>query len=116
MSYQYETISCRLDKGVLFATLSSPPMNVMNPKLFRDLLTFTKEVEDDGDVRALVLASADPDFFIAHFDLEMLIASPIEGEAVRSQELNAFHLMCERVRTMPKATIAKIAGLVGGCG
>ena len=31
-------------------------------------------------------------------------------------ELHAFHLMCERFRTMPKATIAVVEGRVGGGG
>ena len=35
---------------------------------------------------------------------------------MRTDELGAYHLMCERFRTMPKATIAQIEGRVGGGG
>jgi enoyl-CoA hydratase/carnithine racemase len=35
---------------------------------------------------------------------------------VRDESLSAFHEMCERLRTMPKATIAEIGGRVGGGG
>ncbi len=116
MAYQYETISTRLDSGVLTATLSNPPVNVMTLELFTDLVAFTVEVAADETVRVVVLDSADPDFFIAHFDVELILTFPIDKPAQKAEALNDFHLMCERVRTMPKPTIAKIAGRVGGGG
>ncbi|MBT6948576.1 MAG: enoyl-CoA hydratase/isomerase family protein, partial [Gammaproteobacteria bacterium] len=60
--------------------------------------------------------SADPDFFIAHFDVEAILEFPIDTPAEKSLEFSDFHLMCERVRTMPKATIVKMAGRAGGGG
>ncbi|MCZ6843035.1 MAG: enoyl-CoA hydratase/isomerase family protein [SAR324 cluster bacterium] len=116
MSYEFETISVEIDRGVLFATLSNPPINVMTPPLYNDLVGFTAEVEVDTEVRVVVMQSADPDFFIAHFDAEILLAMPIDEPAQREPEVNDFHKMCEPMRTMPKATIAKIAGRVGGGG
>jgi enoyl-CoA hydratase/carnithine racemase len=74
------------------------------------------EHEADDAVRALVLKSADPDFFLAHFDVDALIAMPVEGAAERDPELNDYHLMCERFRTMGKVTICQIEGRVGGGG
>jgi enoyl-CoA hydratase/carnithine racemase len=88
----------------------------MTPPLFRELATFAAEVAADTSVLAVVLQSADPDFFIAHFDVEALLRSPVDQPAERSTELNAFHVMCETFRTMPKPTICKIAGRVGGGG
>jgi enoyl-CoA hydratase/carnithine racemase len=64
----------------------------------------------------LVLQSADPDFFIAHFDIELILTFPTDTPPVKAESLSDFHLMCERVRTMGKPTIAKIAGRVGGGG
>ena len=116
MSYAYQTISAKLDGGVLTATLNNPPINIMTGQLYSELVAFTLEVEQDDEVRVLVFESADPDFFIAHFDLELILSFPEDQPAERSESLSDFHLMCERVRTMPKATIAKIAGRVGGGG
>jgi enoyl-CoA hydratase/carnithine racemase len=116
MAYQYQTISTQLNDGVLTAVISNPPVNVMTVELFTDLVAFTTEVEADESVRVVVFESADPDFFIAHFDVELILTFPIDKPARRAEELNDFHLMCERVRTMPKPTIAKIAGRVGGGG
>lgn len=116
MTYNYETIFVEIDDGVLTATINNPPANVITPSLFADLATFMEEVEKDDSVKVMVFQSADPDFFLAHFDLETLINIPTNEPAVRSEVLNPFHVMCERARTMPKVTIAKIAGRVGGGG
>ena len=62
----------------------------------------------------VVLRSANPEFFIAHFDVELILQIP--SGLPTPTELHAFHLMCERFRTMPKATIAVIEGRVGGGG
>jgi enoyl-CoA hydratase/carnithine racemase len=116
MAYDYQRIRTRNDQGVLYATIDAPPINVMTMELYQELAAFTKEVEADRDARVVVFQSANPDFFIAHFDVAALVAIPITEPAKRETGLNEFHQMCERVRTMPKATIAKIAGRVGGGG
>lgn len=116
MDYDYQTISTRLDRGVLFATINNPPVNVMTPPLYMDLVAFTAAVEADDAVSVVVFQSADEDFFIAHFDIETILTFPVDRPAQRAEVLSDFHLMCERVRTMPKATIVKMAGRAGGGG
>jgi enoyl-CoA hydratase/carnithine racemase len=118
VAYDYERLRVRVEHGVAFATLASPPLNVMTLPLFGDLARFAVEVESDPDVRALVLRSDDPDFWIAHFDVEAILGFPIEAPALRASRVedNPFHAMCERFRTMPKATLAEIGGRVGGGG
>ncbi|MBT70569.1 MAG: enoyl-CoA hydratase [Gammaproteobacteria bacterium] len=116
MAYNYKTLSVSIDQGVAFATISSPPINIMNVDMFVDLDQFTTDVEVDDDVRVVVMQSADPDFFIAHYDLNTLLEVDISQEPALKTELHPYHIMCERVRTMPKPTIAKIAGRVGGGG
>lgn len=111
-----QVLQVATDGGVCVATIDAPPLNVMTWSLFRALSDLVAAVEGDADVRVLVLRSADPEFFIAHFDVEVLVGMPIDGEATRPTELGAFHLMCERLRTMNTVTIAEIAGRVGGGG
>jgi len=116
MKTSYETLQIQHNQGVCFITISNPPVNVMTLPLYQDLVQVTEAVENDDSIKAVVFQSADPDFFIAHFDVEMILTFPAEGEAVKSESLSAFHLMCERVRTMPKATLVKMAGRAGGGG
>ena len=116
--YDYELLRVRVEDGVATATIDNPPINVMTLPLFGELARFAAEVAADDEARALVLRSDDPDFFIAHFDVEAILQFPTEGEAPRAHavEANPFHAMCETFRTMPKATLCEIAGRVGGGG
>jgi enoyl-CoA hydratase/carnithine racemase len=113
---QFTLLSVVVENRVCWATINAPPVNVMTIPLLIDLMKLAEEVEADDGVGVLVLQSADPEFFIAHFDVEAILRFPTETEALRSQELSGFHKMCETFRTMPKATIAKINGRVGGGG
>ncbi len=115
MAYDFQRIGVDVRAGVAVATIDNPPINLLTIELLRDLVGLGREIEADDDVRVLVLRSANPDFFIAHFDVQTLIDSPIEGEPVRGGR-NGFHEMCDKFRVMPKATIAQIEGRVGGGG
>jgi enoyl-CoA hydratase/carnithine racemase len=116
MAYDYQLVRVTVDDGVAVATIDAPPINVMTIPLYIELAQLAGELAADDDVRVVVLRSADPDFFIAHFDVEAILSFPTDGEPARDDELNAFHVMCETFRTMPKATIAEIDGRVGGGG
>ena len=116
MAYDYQTLQIKNNQGVLTAIINNPPVNVMTDALYMDLVGFTSEVEKDASVKVVVFQSADPDFFIAHFDVETILKFETDAPAEKSLEFSDFHLMCERVRTMPKATIVKMAGRAGGGG
>jgi len=116
MAYDdYELLNVELNGGVATAVVDAPPINLMTLPLYAEISRFGAEVGDDESIRAVVLKSANPDFFIAHFDVTAILDFPIEQKAERSPT-NPFHQMCERFRTMPKATIAQIEGRVGGGG
>jgi len=85
-------------------------------QLFADLADLTLKAGQDDGVKVVVFGSADPDFFIAHFDVEAILGLISETPAVKAPNLSNFHQMCERVRTMPKATIVKMGGRTGGGG
>ncbi len=112
----YDLLNVSVDGGVATTAISAPPMNVMTLDLFRQLAKFGAQVAADDEVRVVVLRSADPDFFIAHFDVEAILGFPIDEEPQREPELRGFHRMCETYRTMPKVTIVEIAGRIGGGG
>jgi len=116
MDYKFDTLQIDIAGSVLTATINNPPVNVMTTPLYMDLVNFTSQVEQDDRIKVVVFDSADPDFFIAHFDVEAILQFPVDSPAEKSMEMSDFHLMCERVRTMPKATIVKMAGRAGGGG
>lgn len=116
MAYEgYRLIDVQQDGPLVTAVINNPPINLITMALFGELARLAAELEADPDALVLVLKSADPDFFLAHFDVEALIAIA-DGPQPPQGEPNAYHQMCHRFRTMDKVTIAQIEGRVGGGG
>jgi enoyl-CoA hydratase/carnithine racemase len=113
MGYDYQAISVDVDHGVAICTIDNGPINLFDATLYGDMSRLALQLQNDRDVRVVVLQSANADFFIAHFDVSLILQFPPRPA---STELNDFQLMCERFRTMPKATIAIVEGRVGGGG
>ncbi|WP_077212284.1 enoyl-CoA hydratase/isomerase family protein [Bacillus dakarensis] len=119
MKYEnYQSLKIRCDRKVAFVTIDHRPINLFDTVLFKDLERFYKEVKRDDSVNIIVFESADPDFFIPHYDVKDILHLKDQFAAVPDKPgtLNAFNLLFEQYRTMPKVTIAKIAGRVGGGG
>ncbi len=116
MAYEYEFLNVEIDGRLAVVTISNPPINIFTPALYMEMSALTSELKADPSLTVVVFKSADPDFFIAHFDVEAILQFPIDKDAEKDQQLSEFHLMCERVRTMDKVTIAQIEGRVGGGG
>lgn len=116
MAYQYQLLDVAIRGPIATVVINNPPINIITPALYQELASLVAELKDDDDLTVVVFKSADPDFFIAHYDVSDILAFPTQRDAERSLELNDFHAMCERVRTMNKVTIAQIEGRVGGGG
>ena len=65
----FRTLSVRDEGAVLFVSITAPPLNLIGPELVGDLVTLIQQAEADDGVRVVVFKSADPDYFIAHVDL-----------------------------------------------
>ncbi len=102
------------DRGVATITIDHPPINLITIEVLIETATAVAEAASDEAVRVLVLRSANPEWFLAHFDVEAIQGLPRDGTA--PTELGPYDEMCETLRTMPKATIAVVAGRVGGGG
>src|SRR5437763_9952209 len=111
----YECLDIRVDRGVATVTIDHPPINLYDLALIQEMDRVGRELEADGDVRVAVFQSANPEFFIAHADVALILTLPttVPPKATR---LGLFHAMVDRFRTMPKATIAKLEGRARGGG
>ena len=105
-----------LEDGVCTAVIDHPPINLFDAELMVAMDRFGRDCEADPDVRVVVVRSADPDFFIAHADVSMILALPRDQGDVAVLELGFFHAMVDRFRTMPKITIAVLEGAARGGG
>jgi enoyl-CoA hydratase/carnithine racemase len=116
MAYDgYSRIKTRLDRGVLFVTIDNPPINLLDLPLMQDIDHLGREIGADDDVKVVVFDSANPDFFIAHADVKLILQLPTEVPP-KADSLGPFHAMVDRFRTMPKVSIAKIEGRARGGG
>ena len=109
-----ETLTVHVDRGVVFAQIAAPPMNLLGPELVRDLVSLIRRAEADAACRVLVFTSADPDYFISHVDLNRVAeyraeAAKLTGEA--SIALLFRHLSASRL-----VSVAQIEGRVRGAG
>jgi enoyl-CoA hydratase/carnithine racemase len=116
MAYDYRLLRVAVDGRVATVTVDNPPINIITIPLYMELAALSKELAADPALSVVVMKSADPDFFLAHFDVAAILQFPIDEDAQKSPELNEFHGMCERFRTMNKVTIAQIEGRAGGGG
>jgi enoyl-CoA hydratase/carnithine racemase len=116
MAYDdYGCLKIKSHRGVLFVTIDNPPINLFDLPLMLEMDRLGREVEADENVRVVVFDSANPDFFIAHADVNLILQLPTEVPP-KADSLGFFHAMVDRFRTMPKASIAKIEGRARGGG
>jgi len=118
MAYEnYNVVAVEVRNRVAYATINNPPVNVNTRPLLEDLVRLSEELKADPDLLVVVLRSANPEFFIAHFDVAAILQFPTDKTPKREDYANAFyHDMCGRFRLMDKVTIAQIEGRVGGGG
>jgi len=112
---EFELLKIRVDRGVLFATINNPPMNLLTNELYGEFGKLALEVAADDNVKVIVFDSADPDYFIAHYDVSLLLEYPDEAPP-KSTALHGGHQLQEAYRTMSKISMAKIEGRVRGGG
>jgi enoyl-CoA hydratase/carnithine racemase len=110
----FQCLRVRLEAGVATARIDHPPLNLLDLALIGEIDRLSRMVEADPEVRVLVMESADPDFFIAHADVNLILGLPVEAPAPSGPSV--FQELVDRFRTMPKATIAKIEGICRGGG
>lgn len=108
------TVRVEIAAGVATLTLDRPPLNLFDPEMQADLAAALDRVEADPAARAIVVESAVPGYFVAHYDVAAILAE--EGGAPRTA-IGPFNALMRRLRTIPKPTIGKVGGAArgGGC-
>jgi len=62
-------------------TFNNPPINLIDAAMMKELLNLLTEIERDKRVGVVLFDSADPDFFLAHYDIA---GDPSELEGIET--------------------------------
>lgn len=116
MAYEFDFLKVELAGRIATVTIDNPPINLITHALFLELEALSLELKADTNLAVVIFKSADPEFFLAHFDVAAILDRPIDYKPQRDVQLKPFHALCERFHRMDKVIIAQIEGRVGGGG
>src|SRR6202049_776926 len=91
-----------------------PPFNIVDATLYQALQDLLARMDASSSLRVVVFESANPEFFLAHFDLTGKIGNIMS--AVGPSGLPILTDTFVRITRSPVASIAKIRGCVRGGG
>ena len=72
----YRSLTRHDHDGVAVIVFDHPPINLVDRELVIDLLNLAKDLEGDSQTRVVIFRSANPDFFLAHYDLGSQLGKP----------------------------------------
>jgi enoyl-CoA hydratase/carnithine racemase len=110
-----EHIHVEVADGVAWAVIDHPPINLWDEVLTPDLVGLILGFESDAASRVLVVTSADPEFFVAHADVAMILDMPTDAQGPPDAPA-PINVLFDRWRTCPKVSIALVRGVARGGG
>ena len=115
MDGDFGVLRVAADGPVSVVTIDNPPTNLVGGPLISGLIAFLDALDRDHDVKVVVFRSADPDFFLMHGDVEMLMNAPRRNH-VPATEPNVAATTFERLRRSRVVSIGMIDGHARGGG
>lgn len=105
----------RRSRGYCRVTFDHPPINTITATTVAELAELVGLIEQDADLNVVVFDSANPDFYLAHYDLEN---DPGRTAALRAGPtgLPAWIDVLVRLSRLPVVTVASIRGRARGAG
>jgi enoyl-CoA hydratase/carnithine racemase len=95
-------------------SFDNPPVNVIGTQMIKELKELLTELESNKTVNVVVFESADPDFYLAHYDLA---ADHAATEALPSKTgFAAWVDVTVRLSHIHAVTVAAIRGIARGAG
>jgi enoyl-CoA hydratase/carnithine racemase len=99
--------------GYWRVVIENPPINLYDPEMFAELNVLMDKIDTDRDLKVVVFESANPDYFVAHYDLD-------RGEVIPEQpgaaEFSAWPKFVTRLAQSRVVSVAKLRGRARGHG
>ncbi|MFC4209839.1 enoyl-CoA hydratase/isomerase family protein [Pedobacter lithocola] len=114
----YNTFQVAQTGSVIEVTFDNGEVNVLSGLMIKELTKFLKEIAKEQSIRVIVFQSANPYFFIAHVDINILEEKEILEELglAAPENINLFQAVGEMLRNQPQVTIVKLKGIARGGG
>jgi enoyl-CoA hydratase/carnithine racemase len=114
----YDSLRTRRAGQVLHITIDNAPVNALSAYVMAELRHLLTALRDDDTVTVIVFDSSNPEYFIAHVDMNLGDQMEILGElaAQAPEGVNVFQAVGELLRQQPQVTIVKLAGIARGGG
>ncbi|MCQ1574636.1 enoyl-CoA hydratase/isomerase family protein [Neorhizobium galegae] len=93
--------------------IDNPPINLYDPEMFAELRLLMDSMERDRDLKIVVFESANPDYFVAHYDVLRGAVMPDIPGAAPFTDWPAFVTRLSQSRVI---SVAKIRGRARGHG
>src|SRR5262252_7421713 len=106
MSHEHEQLSIQRETPAIWrVTFRHPPINLVDHGTLQELHDLTSAIETSDELKVVVFDSADPDFFLAHWDLASVApARRVDAPAPSWLDISL------RLARAPVITIALIPG------
>ena len=76
----YQTVEIEHGAGVITLTLNNGAVNVLSGQMMKELTKLLKDLSTDQGIKVIIFESSNPDFFIAHVDINILDEQSILDE------------------------------------
>jgi enoyl-CoA hydratase/carnithine racemase len=102
----------------MFVALDNWPVNALSANVMRELHQLLWDLRADESIAVIVFESANPEYFIAHVDMNLGEQMDVLNELAAQipEGVNVFQALGELLRNQPQVTIVKLAGIARGGG
>lgn len=95
-------------------TFDNPPVNLIDSTMTSELDEVFTRAEKSDRVAVIVFDSADPEFFMAHYDLSA--KDELDHVLAHPEEVHPYTALLTRLTKLPFATISSVRGIARGAG
>ncbi len=108
-----ENLICDIDKNIAIVTINRPPVNPLNSDVFKELTQLIDELEDNEEVKAIIITGSGEKAFVAGADVkEMATKNIVSLNRMNKKSRETF----TKIENVTKPVIAAINGLALGGG
>ncbi|MFE7767685.1 enoyl-CoA hydratase/isomerase family protein [Streptomyces sp. NPDC057438] len=114
----YKTLALRREGRILHVDFDNAPLNLMTIEMVGELFDLAGRLVFDRETSVVVFGSANPDFFLAHFDLNDLFRSMSDPNVPQSKydDINVVQALTSMWEALPQVTISLVDGVCRGAG